>query len=183
MSTMTESTTRVAEAQAKLIDQFKAHTNIDAIVKALAQQSQELEAAAFEVLLDTLLATAVGEQLDGIGRVLTVERAGRNDTDYRTRLLAQVLLNKSSGAIPEIVALATALGVTDLTLNEVFPAKMDLISDDLLLGGTEIGATMIKSKAAGVGLTFTWHESLIPFRFGVAGQGFDLGELGEIVAA
>lgn len=178
MSTLTQKTTRVVEAQGKLIDQFKNHTNIDALVKALAQQSQELEAAAFEVLLNTLLDTAVGVQLDGLGDIIGVERGGLSDADYRVRLRAQILLNKSSGTIPEIVTIGEALTITNFELSEVFPAKIEIEVSDLLLNGAVIANTLSRAKAGGVGFYMTWFEDSNYFEFDTVGQGFDQGKLG-----
>jgi hypothetical protein len=183
MTTMTQNPNRVSEAQGNLIDQFRNHVNIDAFVKAFAQQSQDLETAAFEVLEDTLLTTSVGTQLDNIGSVVGVERGGKNDADYRIRILAQILLNKSSGTIPEMLVLATLLGATSVELIEVFPAKIEIEVCDTLPNGDEIGAVLVLAKAAGVGFKFQWFDSAIPFTFDTAGQGFDQGELAEMIGA
>lgn len=179
MTTMTEKTARVAEAQAKLIDQFKAHVNIDAIVKAFVTQSQELEVASFDVIENTLISTAIGLQLDNLGDVVGVERQGRNDADYRVRIGAQISLNNANGTIEEILELIVALGGGDIDLEEIFPAKIGIQINDAVSNGTEIANVVSLAKAAGVGVNIIWHESLIPFRFGVAGQGFDQGELGQ----
>jgi alpha-D-ribose 1-methylphosphonate 5-triphosphate synthase subunit PhnG len=182
MTTLTQKTTRVTEAQDNLIDQFKDHTNIDAIVKAFAQQSQDLENAAFEVLLETTLADAIGIQLDNLGTIVGVERGGRNDADYRVRIGAQILLNTASGTIEELLALAVALGATtDVLLREVQPAKIEIEVDIPITNGAEIGAVMGQAKAGGVGFSFTWYESATPFKFDTSGQGFDQGEFGEMI--
>lgn len=185
MTTMTQSTTRVVEAQARLIDEFKAHVNIDAIVKAFAQQDQDLEDAAFEVLLNTVLPAAVGVQLDGLGDIVGAERGGLNDTDFAILIQGQILVNKSSGTIPQMIELATAMGASSgVVLTENFPAKFNMESTTLLLpNGAQIGALLVSGRAAGVGFAFIWHNSATPFKFDTAGQGFDLGELGGIVVA
>lgn len=185
MSTMTQKTTRVTEAQGKLIDEFKAHVNIDALVKAVATQSQLFENAAFEVLLNTLIATAVGVQLDLLGDIVGVERQGLSDADYRVRIGAQILLNNSSGTIPELIDLGLALGIPNgtLILRETFPAKIELETTTVLSNGLGIGLALADAKSAGVGFAFTWHESLNPFLFDTVGQGFDDGELGEMISA
>lgn len=182
MTTLTQKTNRVAEAQGNLIDQFKNHTNIDAVVEAFATQDQELEDAAFEVNTETTLANSVGQQIDNLGTIVGVERGGRTDAEYLLRIAAQILLNKISGSIPEIVELAEALGLTNFTFVEAFPAKIEITEDAVITEGEEIGNTLARSKAGGVGFAFTWYESATPFKFDTAGQGFDLGELGDMVA-
>lgn len=182
MTTMTEKTTHVAEAQANLIDQFRNHTNIDALTKAVAQQVQDLETAAFDVITETLIATGIGQQLDNLGTVIGVERAGRTDDAYRVRLAAQILLNNSSGTIEELLEIAVTLGATSVVLTPAFPAKMAIDVGASLADGAEIGNILGLAKKAGVGLAFTWFESALPFEFDTAGQGFDQGQLGEMLA-
>lgn len=183
MSTLTQKTNRVTEAQANLIDQFRAHVNIDALVKALAQQSQELENASFEVLFNTLIPTAIGEQLDGLGEIVGVERGGLIDSDYRVRIGAQILLNVSSGTTPELIELAVALGAPGVVVTEVYPAKIELEAPAPLINGEEIGSVLDTAVSAGVGFTFIWFEAALgtEFRFGTAGQGFDEGLLGDMI--
>jgi hypothetical protein len=177
MTTMTQNTTRVADAQGNLIGQFRNHANIDAIVKAFAQQSQDLESAAFEVLLDTLIASAVGQQLDNVGDVVGVERGGRTDDDYRVRIGAQILLNNSSGTVEELIGLAVALGVVSFILIELPPATIESYSITPITNGAEIGAVLCGAKAAGVRISFTWFETSSPFTFDNASLGFDQGDL------
>lgn len=179
MTTLTQKTTRVTEAQGNFIDQFRAHANIDALIEALAQQSQEVEDAAFEILTETDIATAVGLQLDGLGEIVGVERGGRSDADYRVRIGAQILLNNSSGTIPEMIAIAVALSSATISVLEVFPAKLEIETAPEIINGTEVANVLAEARPAGVGLTFTWYESTNPFLFDTVGQGFDEGELGE----
>lgn len=184
MTTMTQKTTRVTEAQGLLIEQFRNHTNIDAIVKAFAQQSQEVEDAAWQILLDTLIATAEGQQLDNLGTIVGVEREGKTDTAYRVRLQAQVLLNKSSGTIEDLLGMAYVLGATSNTvLTEVFPAKIEIVVNTVLAtGGSDIGHVMTLARAAGVGMWFTWYEQSGYFKLDTVGQGLDQGLLTGIIA-
>lgn len=183
MTTATEKTDRASEAIGRLIDQFKGRANVEALVRALVNQSQAVEGAAFDVVTETLLATAEGEQLDGLGQIVGVERGGRSDSDYRVRIGAKILQNNASGTIAELVQLAVVLGATTVELTEIAPAEVLVVSDDAIVNGSEIGTVLGQAKAAGVKLSFVWHESTNPFRFGVAGQGFDEGELAESIGA
>lgn len=181
MTTATLTTERLAEAVGNLVDQFRGQANIEAFVRAWAQQSQEVELAAFDVLLLTTLANAEGEQLDGLGTVVGVEREGRTDADYRVRIGAQILLNNASGTIEDLVQLAVALGATTVELTEVYPAKLEIVAGVPIVNGEEIARVMGLAKPAGVGRWFTWYESTNPFLLDTAGQGLDQGELGEVV--
>lgn len=183
MTTATLTTERLAEAVGNLIDQFKGQGNIEAFIEAWAQQSQDLETAAFGLLTGTTLATAEGEQLDGLGTIVGVEREGRSDADYRLRIGAQILFNNSSGTIEELLQLAVALGATTVSLTEAPPAKIELVAGLPLGNGAEVGRLMGIAKPAGVGMWFTWYEDTTPFFLDTAGQGLDQGELGEVVTA
>lgn len=181
MTTATLTTERLAEAVGNLIDQFKGQADLESFIRAWAQQSQDAEVAAFGVLTLTTLANAEGEQLDALGTVVGVEREGRTDADYRVRIGAQILLNNASGTIEDLIQLAVALGATTLELNEVFPAKLEIVAGVNIVNGVEIGRVMGLAKPAGVGRWFTWYESTTPFLLDTAGQGLDQGELGEVV--
>jgi len=181
MTTATLTTKRLADAVGKLIDQFKGQANVEALIRAWAQQSQDVETAAFYLLDMTTLSSAAGAQLDGLGRIVGVERAGRTDDDYRVRIGAQILLNNASGTIEDLLQLAVALGGTTTTLTEFYPAKIEIESASPIVNGLEIGRVTGLAKPAGVGRWFTWFESAIPFLFDTAGQGFDQGNLGEVI--
>ena len=183
MTTATLTEERLAEAVGNLIDQFKGQANIEAFIEAWAQQSQEVELAAFGVLLLTTLANAEGAQLDGLGEIVGVEREGRSDADYRVRIGAQILLNNASGTIEDLLALAVALGATTTVLTEVYPAKIEIVSNVAIANGLEIGRVMGLARPAGVGHWFTFFEGSNPFRFDTGSQGLDQGELAGVVTS
>lgn len=182
MSNVTEKTNRVTEAQDSLIDQFKDQTTIDAFVQAIVEQDQDLEASLFEVLNETTLANAVGQQLDNLGQVIGVEREGKTDADYRIRLAAKIALNIGSGTLPQIIDIIVNIvddPANTIIAEENYPAEVSFETQEAITNGEEIAAIVQEAKPAGVGATFIWHESLNPFRFDTAGQGFDEGEMGN----
>lgn len=183
MTTAIRKTDRVGEAIARLIDQFKGRPNIVALVTAIARQSQETEDASFGVIEDTLVSTAVGAQLDVLGRIVNVERSGYDDDDYRVRIAAKILQNKSSGATEELIQLCVALGGTSVTVSESPPAKVELEITVPVTNGVEIASVIAAAKAGGVGSLVTWFESSNPFRFDASGAGFDEGELANSLRA
>jgi len=177
MTTMTHKTDLVEEAKGRLIEQFRGRTNIEAVIGALAQQSQELEDAAFEVLTETTIANAVGIQLDSLGSLIGVERGGSLDAEYRLKLQAQVLANTSDGTINELLGVLDALGATSIVLTENYPAKVEIVIDDPFTLGDVAGEMVNKARAAAVGLDLTWHETATPFTLDTAGLGLDQGDL------
>lgn len=179
MTTITHKTALVVEAQGNLIEQFRGRASIEALVDALVTQCQEIEDAGFQIIEDTVIATAVGMQLDGLGDIVGIERGGSSDAEFRTRIQAQILVNDSSGTISELLEILVVLGASTIVLTEWPPAKIEIIVYSILIGGVIAANAADEARAAGVGLGFTWHISTNPFTFDTAGKGFDQGELAE----
>jgi hypothetical protein len=179
MTTVTQKTDLVGEAQGNLIEQFRDQPNIEAVLEALVTQCQGIEDVGFEIITETVISTAVGAQLDGLGDLVGIERGGSNDNEFRTRIHAQILVNKSNGTISELLEIIVLLGGTSIVLSEVPPAKIEIIVNGILTGGITAATAANEARAAGVGLGFTWHISTNPFTFDTAGKGFDQGELAE----
>lgn len=186
--TITQKTTITIEFLAKLLEQFKSKPNISAILTAFLDQAQDLENASFEVLEETVLATAAGVQLDGIGTIVDEERQGRNDADYRIGLQARILLNISSGATEELIAIVDALtgGSAVIEVEEVseYPAGFIITVQTPISNGVTVGAFVLLAKPAGVAAHFIYFAAPLgtEFRFDTAGQGLDEGLLGDAVA-
>lgn len=177
---LTKKTDHVTEAQGNFIEQFKGKTNLDALMAAWVQQVQDLEDALFEIRDETNIDNAVGVQLDVLGRIVGVDREGRTDADFRVAINARIGLNIGSGTIEEILEQIVALGATNIEFLDVYPAAFDIEINDAVTNGSEIANVVNDAKPAAVRASVTWHESTNPFLFGVSGQGFDQGELGEI---
>lgn len=183
--TISEKTTHIAEAQANFVEQFKGKTNLDYLIEAWVTQIQELEAAAFEVLEDTWLSSAVGTQLDNIGTVLDEERGGKSDADYRVALSAIIKVRNSDGTAEDIIDLingATGESQT-IILEDSYMAAIEIVVDTPITNGEEVSSYVDRAKAAAVAAWFAWFAAALgaEFRFGVAGQGFDQGELAASV--
>lgn len=183
--TLVQSNTIRSDFLAKLIGQFQDKTNIRELLGAFLKQVQDLEVAAFQVLLNTVLTTSVGEQLDVIGRIIGEARQGRNDADYKIALAARILLNIGSGTIEDVLGIVDAMtaGAFTSVLTEGFPASFDVTIDEIITGGAQIGKFVILAKAAGVGASFRWFEGTPEFRFDTVGKGLDEGKLGDAVGA
>lgn len=155
-------------------------SDLEKVLEVYLNQIQELEDAAFQVLLDTILDDAVGEQLDGIGRIVGRAREGFSDDRYRDRLRSQIILNLSSGTIPQIldiVALLVGTGVR-LEMQEFFPAGFHLLAIEILPTDLGFGIAPIvqTAKLGGVRAVFIFHQTDPPFAFdGAGGSKFDGG--------
>jgi hypothetical protein len=140
---VTQITDYEARAQARLPEQFKGKELINALVAAIANESQDFENAVFPLfdLLD--IDIMIGAQLDGIGDILTEGRNGRNDADYRLALKAKGARITASGTpeqvIERYIALTSPTGA--VTYLEAFPAGFCLFSDAEICNGN--GSTVL----------------------------------------
>ena len=73
------------------------------MLELLGVQVQEVEDAVYQILTDTVLETAEGAQLDGLGEIVGEERAGRDDATYRIAIRTRIAINLSEGTIENIM--------------------------------------------------------------------------------
>lgn len=107
------------------------------------------------------LDNAKGSVLDRYGRNFGVERNGATDDFYRIAIRVKVLSQLSGGDINTVIEAASALlevDVSEVMLDEVYPAKIELFVDQKLLSPERIemldliAAAIKRILAAGVGL-------------------------------
>ena len=133
-----------------LIEQFKGSTFQD-FIEAFDRQFNELEQAAFDVLLNMWITTAVGEQLDVLGLLFDLDRLGRDDESYRTLIALAAKINTGSPT-PELLieAVKGVYGATTVNYIPDYPAKVIIEQDGssglFLLDDLEtIGGTLIET--------------------------------------
>lgn len=154
--------------------------NIEKLVASYATEVQELNDAALGFLIDLFLDDAVGVQLDGLGTIIGVERAGFSDDQYRALLRAQIRVNASSGTIEDVItSVARAADVTTgVVLEEGKPAEFKVTCDTALNLAIAIVAAEVlyQAKPAGVHGVFEFFNLVPVFTFdGVSGSKFDGG--------
>lgn len=99
-----------SDAVELLLPQFRTPL-VEALVRALAGGVQDIDDMTWRVLTERSLDTAAGAQLDTIGAVVDLTRAGWDDETYRTLLRAQILVLRSTGSWPEYFAVLAVVGV------------------------------------------------------------------------
>jgi len=106
-----------------LIQAFRG-TDVERVLEAVDFNLNSLEQAFFDVMLNIWLDTAVGVQLDVLGRHVGIARQGYDDESYRVLLRVQVALNQSAATPESLIAVMKAVyGATDVYYYPVFPAK------------------------------------------------------------
>lgn len=151
------------EAISHLIELFKNGPRNQTILQAIGVQLQELEEAAADVLVGFFVDTAVGDQLDILGRVVGETRQGRTDNDYRAAVRVRILVNMSDGKVEQLLAIARGL-VPEATvaLVEVYPMSIRL--EFSTLGTTSLRTVfsiLKQAKAAGVRLLVSYGPPTI----------------------
>lgn len=104
----------VAGAVARIVQQLKGKPKFLALLTALVNPMQDLELAMIALLVNRWVETAVGVQLDAIGKLVGQARDGLYDEDYRRYIRARVATNRSNGTAEDI------LRITGLVID--FPA-------------------------------------------------------------
>jgi len=130
MPVITQITTHQADAQARLLNQFKDKTLIEGLLDALTEQVQDFEDAAIELNLLTDISTMEGAQLDGIGTIVGKAREGLSDTDYRAALEVRIAELYSSGTPEDVIdVFKRVTGATNVLYTPDYPAGYDISGD------------------------------------------------------
>jgi len=93
--------------------------NIKKLIRALVTPVQTLECELQKLLVDRSVDTAVGEQLNVLGRIVGQERAGLDDDDYRRVVRARISVNRSKGTISDLIKIASLIVYDDLAYMKV----------------------------------------------------------------
>lgn len=154
-------TTHVAEAKARLLQQFKAKAKLEGGIAARAQQTQELEDALWQVhtLLD--LDTASGLQLDGLGGIVGRERGPLIvDSVYATILAVQVLINRTDASADTLMQILELLVANDYTYTELYPAAFRFVLDGSLSFDAALLASLLgDARGGGIGGAL-WYQTV-----------------------
>lgn len=177
----------VEQALANRIEQFKTKIRFANLLSSYVFEVQDIEDALFQILDDTNLDTAEGQQLDNIGEIVGEERQGRNDLQYATAIRARILLNTSEATIEDVILLIGALqpGLTTFVY-EYFPAAfIAMIAtpiDPNVVDIDQIATIVASGRLVGV-------RGLVSFgvvgskQFDTSGSGFDEGKFGVVLEA
>jgi hypothetical protein len=103
----------------RVYQQFKDKPNLDAVVRAIAKQAQDLEDSAQLLLLLASIDDQEGEQLRTIGRIVGQLWSGQADALYRLYLRARIKARRSSGTPSNLYAVFFAMfgGAANVTMS------------------------------------------------------------------
>lgn len=92
-----------AKAKSRFIDQFKNKEKLAFAIASYAEQIQDLEDAAFEVIVERTLSSAVGVQLVTLARLVGAPVTTLVDAELRIIVQAQIAINLSDGTPEDLI--------------------------------------------------------------------------------
>jgi len=140
------------EAIDRLLHQYKEAENLKSVVRTIADQCY-YEVDTLETILSSeSLSTAIGEQLDGFGKILNLPRGSLSDSLYRTALYLKIYMVNSEGTIEDLVKIFGSLMNSDhVEIHEYFPAAFSIQASVPVEPDMETARTAVElCKAAGV---------------------------------
>jgi hypothetical protein len=180
-------TDQVATALSRLPQQFRssAQPNIEAFMRMLASPLQDFQRAALDVLLLRTIDTAIGAQLDWLGRIVGQSRDGVVDDElYRRYLRARISTNRSKGRFADLIKISRLVVDEDalrvVVTNEGTATVRVRLAD--IAVADDAAAILIlflrKAKSAGVRLIleYSTHTPLTTFTLDT-GPGLNVGHL------
>lgn len=177
---------RVASGLSRLLSQFKDSPNVEGLLSSFLEELQLFENSIEEVSAAFDIDTAIGVQLDVLGRIVGQPREGRIDDVYRLWINARILINQSSGTAEEIyqvVSLLTGdMAPGSFKIEENYPAGFlftiyNSISQEDVQTIKDIVELM---KPICVDFNIVYHITDPLFTFDL-GPGFDQGHLAGII--
>lgn len=132
---------------------FEEKPHMAAIMNAIASELQELSDAIYDVMTEIDVNSAVGAQLDLLGKIYGRSRDGYGDEAYRSLLKMQIGINVSNGTInPMIAIIKSVTDSTKVDMFEDYPAAVSAVVN----GGTvnaELLAELESVASAGVDMS------------------------------
>lgn len=80
--------------------------NIEKLLSSIIEPAQTIEDTLQQMASERFVDTAVGEQLDIIGRIVGQGREGLADADYRRYIRAKIAANNSNGTVEDLLTVA-----------------------------------------------------------------------------
>lgn len=157
---------------------------LETLITILMKPFQRFENVAIEVLTGRAVDTAIGVQLDVLGKLVGQARNGLSDDDYRRYIRARIATNRATGKHEELIRIVSLIVSDDtaiLKLTREGTATARLVVEEIAITETiadAIFAFLSAAIAAGVRIVITWGESPFNQLFRLdLGPGLDQGHL------
>lgn len=140
---------------ARLLWQYRgSQPRLQGLLGAFLDGLQSLEDLAFEVLAGRWPLTAIGAQLDTLGKIVAQPRGDLLDDPYRLMILGRIFVNLHDGRVEDFIELLSIIGVTDpVAIYEWHPAGLEISATGLDYQDVT-GDLVFAMKGGGVRLHF-----------------------------
>lgn len=162
MSDIVHVATHVDDAVARLIGQYTDRPRLIAFITLLAKQVQDIEDAAFDVLVQSALDAAQNNELDVIGNIVGQKRNGSADAEYRVFLAARIKTNRSDGKYATLSDIAKLLlgDATVVGYREFYPSAIEMSADGVSINSFIVWRDFLhRAKGSGKRIQFTYSTS------------------------
>lgn len=157
-------TDHVQRGLAKRISQYLEKPLLERWIAIYLKQVQLFEDALWGVLISRSVDTAVGVNLDALGRIVGQPRRGQTDDQYRIYIRAKIIVNLSRGRWPELWDLARLLlpkpeGGGTLDAIEGFPGSYTFQTSYPVVEPEVVHELFQRASSAGVRFYLVWQET------------------------
>lgn len=147
-----------ALGSARLTSEYRAQQpRLQGALCTYLDSDQSIEDVLWQVLVGRWPLTAIGVQLDMLGRIVLQDRGELSGEEYRMMLLGRIFVNRSNGRVEEMYELLSILGIIeDVILSEYHPAEIvvDVVQAE---HGKVITDLAHDWKPGGVRLLWVWN--------------------------
>ena len=128
--TVQDKQTHVADAVARLPNQFVDSDNLINLISTNAGRFQDLNDELIKLLDQRAISTSTGKQLDNLATILDLTReVGESDVSFRARFLAETTILARSGEIANVMDLYLLLtSATEIVYDEIYPAGFQIVA-------------------------------------------------------
>lgn len=147
----------------RLIERWKNQPNLAALLSTYTDQLQLVENVIWDVIIKRFLDFAQDIQLDTLGALVGEARNGLPDPQYRVRINARILVNRSFGTPDEIIAILKLIDTAAFHLVELDTAAFQIYYDapPSTAAALEIASLVREARPAGVRATVVMPTDLV----------------------
>lgn len=179
----------VGQGLSRLLEMYKGKPRMEAWIRSYMRQFQEVEMAAFQVMLARMLQTglAQGDLLDKLGKLVGQGREGFTDDIYTLMITARIQANRSDGMRETLIKIVKLLAPnTPVYAKNYQPATFviealgplvvpaNIVANEFLEGSQKAGVRLFFiNSPEPVENTFTWGDA---GTYPVVGDGMGWGD-------
>lgn len=155
--------------------------NTEKFIATLATPFQSIELMLQQLLTERSIDTAVGAQLDIIGKIVGQPRNGLDDDTYRRYCRARIATNKSNGIVENLITVTDLIvydddGYYEIDTQGIATVVVKIQNITLTEELADVLISFLKDAVSGgVRVILEYTTNLNCFKWDTAGRGWDSG--------